>query len=99
MHKTFFVVNGDVHCSEPIPAYPHCRLIHQQWGSYSCKTATTYNLPTTFKNICYGGCISGFGIANNIINREIRVSTSSVTIYNNLTNNEVIGNFIILLGK
>ena len=33
MHKTFFVVNGDVHCSEPIPAYPHCRLIHKQWGS------------------------------------------------------------------
>ena len=72
---------------------------NKQWGSYSCKTATTYNLPTTFKNICCGGCISGFGIANNIINREIRVSTSSVTIYNNLTNNEVIGNFVILLGK
>ena len=82
-------------------AYVHIGFhqVNKQWGSYSCKTATTYNLPTTFKNICYGGCISGFGIANNIINREIRVSTSSVTIYNNLTNNEVIGNFIILLGK
>ena len=49
--------------------------------------------------MCYGGCISGFGVANNIINREIRVSISSVTIYNNLINGEVIGNFVILLGK
>ena len=30
-HKTFFIVNGAVHCSEPIPTYPHCRLIYRQW--------------------------------------------------------------------